>query len=808
MHFRATSFCLLLVLCVTSSVVFADTAAFDLAGPPVEIKVTRNGKTLPIAEVPNLQPGDRLWIHPDLPNDQSAHYLLIAAFLRGPTNPPPDNWFFKAETWKKPFKDEGIVVTVPLDAQQALLFLAPETGGDFSTLRSAVQGKPGSFVRASQDLDQAGLDRSRLEAYLAGVRRASEDDPKALHERSVMLARSLNIKIDQQCFDRPTEQQAPCLMQNTSQLVLEDGHSQSMVAALTSGPNSDLIGQIAYTRMAGGGAYSPYIGAIVDVARIFASYHTAQYQYIPALAIPQDIDLNIRLNNPPSFHNPKSVLVIGLPAVETEQFPPLRAVDANQVYCLQQPGLVISAEGAPLVFSTSYAHNMALHLEDKNGFKLDLPASANAATGGFFVDVADLPDKLPLAFTATLRGSWGFQSFTGPAVQIASAHSADWEISQADRNALIIGRDDMIHLQSNVAACISDISVKTVSGDPLKANWKPEKPNEVEVTVPLKGAQVGTTILLVKQFSLTKPDTISLNTYSESARLDDFSISAGEQQGTLKGTRLDEVASLDMSGLHFIPAGLSRADEKDELELTARLTGQAPALRPQEDIVAQVSLKDGRVLDLKTKVEPARPRLEIISKTVQGGAMPSAVRLKNQDELPQDGTLSFFLKTQVPENFPRKEKIEVATKDGSFHTSLSLDNGTLVLQDAHTIMATFDPLKSFGPSAFGPLRYRAIDPEGTVGAWQPLATLVRIPTLKEIRCPDTPDKQCTLVGSNLFLIDSLASDAQFTTSIPVPMGFVESELSVPRPNGTLLYLKLRDDPSTVNTAVLPVMPEQ
>jgi hypothetical protein len=261
-----------------------------------------------------------------------------------------------------------------------------------------------------------------------------------------------------------------------------------------------------------------------------------------------------------------------------------------------------------------------------------------------------------------------------------------------------------------------------------------------------------------------------------------------------------------MSGLHFVPAGLSRNDEKDELELAARLTA-APALRPQEDIVAQVSLKDGRVLDLKTKVESARPKLELISKTVQSGATPSAVRLKNQDELPQDGTLSFFLKTEVPENFPRKEKIEVATKDGSFHTLLNLDNGTLILQDAKTIMATFDPLKSFGPSAFGPLRYRAIDTDGTVGTWQPLATLVRIPTLKEIRCPDAADKQCTLVGSNLFLIDSLASDAQFTTSIPVPMGFVESELSVPRPNGTLLYLKLRDDPSTVNTAVLPVMPE-
>src|ERR1700736_2959104 len=140
----------------------ADKAAFDWAGPRIEMKVTRAGKPLPISEVPNLQPGDRLWIHPDFPQDQSARYLLILAFFLGSTNPPPENWFTRVETWKKQIREEGFVVTVPQDAQQALLFLAPETGGDFSTLRSAVRDKPGVFVRASQDLNQASLDRTRL----------------------------------------------------------------------------------------------------------------------------------------------------------------------------------------------------------------------------------------------------------------------------------------------------------------------------------------------------------------------------------------------------------------------------------------------------------------------------------------------------------------------------------------------------------------------------------------------------------------------------------------------------------------------
>ena len=90
------------------------------------------------------------------------------------------------------------MVTVPEGAQQALLFLAPETGGDFATLRSVVRGKPGVFVRASQYLNQASLDRTRANKYLQEVRDTSDADPKALHDRSVLLARTLNIKVAEQ----------------------------------------------------------------------------------------------------------------------------------------------------------------------------------------------------------------------------------------------------------------------------------------------------------------------------------------------------------------------------------------------------------------------------------------------------------------------------------------------------------------------------------------------------------------------------------------------------------------------------------
>jgi len=59
--------CVLSTALLLGSAAAGDTAAFDLIGPKVEIRVQRAGVTLPIAEVPNLQAGDRLWSMPIFP---------------------------------------------------------------------------------------------------------------------------------------------------------------------------------------------------------------------------------------------------------------------------------------------------------------------------------------------------------------------------------------------------------------------------------------------------------------------------------------------------------------------------------------------------------------------------------------------------------------------------------------------------------------------------------------------------------------------------------------------------------------------
>jgi hypothetical protein len=782
----------------------ADNNSFDLLGPRMEMKVTRNGKPLPISEVANLQPGDRLWLHPDFPDDQAARYLLIVAFLRGATNPPPENWFTKTETWTKQVREEGIVVTVPPDAQQALLFLAPETGGDFGSLRSAVRGRPGVFVRASQDLNQASLDRSRLEKYLADVKAISDADPKALHEHSLLMARTLGIRIDEQCFNKPIEEQSSCLTKNTETLVLDDGHSQSMVTALASGPNSDLVGAVSATSLAGGGFYSAYVGAVVDLARVLGNLHTASYVYIPALALPRGEQMNLKLNNPPSFRKPMSVIVIGLPSIESAQLPPLRTINADQVFCLQKSSLVLPVEGAPLVFSSDIGHDFFLDVPGKDGKEIKLPAKADAPSGGFLIDTHSVEGaKLDPQITGTLRGHWGFESYEGPNFHLRTSRPSQWTVPPAEQSSLIVGREDTFHLQSDSAACVDNIKIQNAQGQDVKTTWKEAKPDEIELKVALKDQPAGSMQAKLQQFGQPKPDELSLQAYSEAAHLEGFTINAGDQQGVLKGTRLDEVDHFDLNGIHFIPAKLTRENEKDELHLAATQPDSS-ALHPDQSLVAKVALKDGRILDLPTKVAAPRPKVTLVSKNVQLGSTPSNISLGSQDELPLDGQISFLLKTETPAKFPRAEKIEVATADESFSVLLNLTDGSLYLRDSESVLAVLDPRKAFGPSAFGPLRFRPVQADGTKGDWQPLAALVRVPTLKEIRCPDSADKPCQLTGSNLFLIDSVASDQQFAHNAPVPTDFIDATLNVPHPGETGLYIKLRDNPAAINTVVLPV----
>ena len=114
-----------------------------------------------------------------------------------------------------------------------------------------------------------------------------------------------------------------------------------------------------------------------------------------------------------------------------------------------------------------------------------------------------------------------------------------------------------------------------------------------------------------------------------------------------------------------------------------------------------------------------------------------------------------------------------------------------------------DLAKVFGESAFGPLRIRAVPGDGTFGSWITLGTLVRRPHITSVHCSQET-LTCTVEGSQLFLALAFSTTEEFSTAVPVPTGFDEPVFSF-QVNGKVdaLYLRLRDDPQTVEIIRLP-----
>lgn len=573
---------------------------FDLVGPSLRGSVTRGGQTLPLAEVPNLLPGDRLSITAELPTDQSARYLLVVVFLRGATNPPPENWMLTTETWKR--NGRTMTVAVPEGAEQAVVFMVPETGGALKAVRQAVQGRPGAFVRASQDLNQARLDRARLDAFLVGLKPRAAGDRDRVARVSAPLGRSLAVRFDPACLTRQPEFQAACLGQTTATTVLTDGHSQSVAEALAGAP-TDLAYRISATPEGGFGYYSAYIGVVRDLARMLGAFQSAQLQFIPALSVEHGDATALLLNTVPSFRKPQSVLVAALPPVAAPQLPPLVAGEGGAALCSARPDVVLPVEGAPLVFGTRYLRRPTLHVRTADGRELDLPLAVDAERGGFRM----LPGALATLGNGTaegvLRGYWGFQPFDGPRFRLVSPVGRTWRVN--DDASLVVGRETPLELRGGAGPCVAEVSAQV--GDATEAvGFEVRGAETLALKVPLADAVPGPVTLNVRSYGGAEPQSLIVQAYAESARIAGLAVRAGERGAVLTGRRLDQVTELDLGGIPFRPAGLERAAKGDRLAMTTDAAGVG-ALRAGEVRHARATLEDGRTLGFRVTVLPPLP---------------------------------------------------------------------------------------------------------------------------------------------------------------------------------------------------------
>lgn len=775
----------------------ADPAPFDLIGPELTVSVQRGKTTLPIGQVPALMSGDQLTIRANLPTDQSVKYRLVSAFLRGVTNPPPKDWIDSVETWQRKDKKRTLTLTVPKDARQLVLYMVPDTGGDFGTIADAVRGKPGEFVRVTQDINRASLDRSRLDAFVAGIRSQENSHPEYLRTVAPILSSSLAMKLNPDCLAKVVESQAACLLEHREALVLGDIHSNSLTETIAGAP-ADLAMQISATREAGYGFYSPYIGVVRDLARIFGAFSSPEFSYLPALGLQNGATISLMLNTAPSFRKPKSVLVAALPAIEKDAPPPLRKTSEAAI-CGVRSDAVFGVEGAPLIFATDYAHSMALRLKGKDGQVMEAPLVARADRGGYVMATVLKAADFEQATTGVVHGYWGFDSFDGPEYLVQFPQGGAWR-ADGEAQRLIVGRDNSLVLTGPAPACVESVSVQLPGGQSRPAKWRVDGADSIAVDMPLTGIAAGDVQVTVKPIGLD-PVTVLARAYAEQSRIDALTLHAGDGGAVLSGLRLDQIGSVTMEGISFRPGDLTREGDADRLELRAEAPDKVAALARGQTGKAQISLKDGRKTTIPFTIAPPHPTLSILGKTIVDRAAPSGlpIQLANDDLLPDSARMTISFRAPDGLALSPRDVIDVATTDGSAQVRLTGDKG-LRLESRQVAIATLDPA-ALGPSAFGPLRYRLVQ-GGLAGQWQPLATLVRLPSIQSITCAAGDGKSCTMTGQSLFLVENVASDPAFATAKPLPSGFTGQSVEIPRPQGQALYVKLRDAPTTVQTVSL------
>jgi hypothetical protein len=780
--------CMVCLLAVTLPAQAAS-SAFDLIGPKLVVTITRGTVTLPLERVPNLAEGDRISVKFDPGRVQGERYRIIAAFLRGAVDRPPKEWFHEAQSWKP--KSDTLSLAVPKGAQQMALFVMPERGGGLGAIVSAVRKQPGAFVRAVQELNQASLDRARLDTFLNEMQRIERKNPENVAAVSPILTRSLSIKLKAECLQQAAELQSACLTGDRETLLLQDTHSSALADTLTGTP-TDLAFQLSATPQAGYGVYSSYIGVVRDIFRLFGAFQSSQLQYIPALAQMSDGQITVLLNTPVSFAKPTSVMVLGMPAIEAPKPPPLRRATPDAMLCART-GSVLPVEGAPLIYATGYAHEMALQLTRADGTQASVKLRADPTVGGFVIDEPLPAGPFGPVIAGQVHGRWGFSPFDGPAFSLSKTDGGSWKA--ADRTSLVAGRSNDVELVGEGAGCVTQVEMQRGDGPAQPVTWKQTGQHGIIVTLPMEKSDPGRVTVLIKGAEDVAPASVALRAYREAGSLDDFILQAGEDEALLTGSRLDQVVSVTVGAATFQPGALTRIEKQDRLTLRATDAAAAQALTGSKPQSADVVFEGGRHRKVDVTIAARRSTAVLVRVTAQVPARDGTVpiTLPATQVFAQDARLTFAFNSGDSAALSGRETIEVATVDGRFATMILPGKG-YDLQDATTGIVSFNTAEALGPTAYGPLRFRVVT-DDTASTWTPLATIVRLPEIRAVACGRT--RECRVNGNRLFLIKAIAANRDLKKSQDIPDGFVATEIVTPASADGRIYLQLRDAPETI-----------
>ena len=174
------------------------------------------------------------------------------------------------------------------------------------------------------------------------------------------------------------------------------------------------------------GYYSPYIASVLDIARILDSFHTAQYQYIPALASQQGNGLMLSLNTPPSFNNPE--VGAGRGAARHRAAAVAAAACGGSRRNLLRAQVAAGAGGrwarrwcSPPLCAR---HDAERRRQGRQARRAAGATPTRSAAASWSIPRRWRAAALADGVRGSLHGYWGFEKYEGPSFRLVGAHAA------------------------------------------------------------------------------------------------------------------------------------------------------------------------------------------------------------------------------------------------------------------------------------------------------------------------------------------------------------------------------------------------
>ena len=163
---------------------------------------------------------------------------------------------------------------------------------------------------------------------------------------------------------------------------------------------------------------------------------------------------------------------------------------------MRAPNLAGAAGGrrAAGVLHSATPTTWSLRVTGRDGKAVELPVRPTRSAGGFVVGHVGFGGGLRLGdsragVAARLLGIRRVHRTR--AFSCATRAPQTWALASGDEAALIVGREDTVHLRADSVSCVERIMLKDPAGKEMKTEWKAVKPDEVELKLPLQDAQPG-----------------------------------------------------------------------------------------------------------------------------------------------------------------------------------------------------------------------------------------------------------------------------------------------------------------------------